>query len=128
MTPREIALSYLESFSSGDPEKISAHVSENFTNNQMGLIGSGCTGRNVYRGKLKGFLSTFENLHYTVEDVLCEGNRVAVCYRMHAQDQGRPLEIPGVMMITISDGLIDVRSDYWDGLTYFKQIGAELPL
>ena len=128
MTPREIVLSYLESFSSGAPDRIAAHVSDNFTNNQMGLIGSGCTGRDTYRKKLKGFLSTFENLRYTVEEVICDGNRVAVSYQMNAQDQGRPIETHGVMIITTSNGLIDVRSDYWDGLTYFKQIGAELPI
>ncbi len=128
MTPREIALSYLEAFSSGEPEQIVAHVSEGFQNNQMGEIGSGCTGRDVYRSKLKDFLSTFKNLHYTVEDVICEGNRVAVSYQMNAEDQGRPIETHGVMLITTSGDLIDVRSDYWDGLTYFKQIGVELPL
>lgn len=128
MTPREIALSYLEAFSSGEPDQIVAHVSENFQNNQMGLIGSGCTGRDIYRQKLKGFLSTFKNLRYTVEDVICEDNRVAVSYQMNAEDQGRPIETHGVMIITISGDLIDVRSDYWDGLTYFKQIGAELPI
>lgn len=123
MTPRETALSYLAAFVSGDPDKIVTHVSEDFQNNQTGELGKGCTGREVYRERLFGFLDTFRNLRYEPEEVISEGERVAVTYRMRAEDDGKPIDIPGVMIITVVDGKITSRSDYWDGLSYLKQTG-----
>ena len=128
MTSHEIALSYLNAFSSGNPDAVASHVSEDFENNQVGLLGTGCKGRKVYRRKLVDFLTTFQNIRYTPEDFIDDGDRVAVAYRMNAEDNSRPIEIHGVMMITISNGLISVRSDYWDGLSYLKQTGVEIPV
>ena len=124
MTPREIALSYMSAFSTGDPNAVADHVAEDFLNDQVGLIGDGCRGREAYRERLKGFLSTFQDLQYTPEKVVEEDGSVAIAYRMTAIDQGRPLDIRGVMMITIADGKVAVRSDYWDGLTYQKQMAG----
>ena len=123
MTPREIALSYLASFESGDPDKIVSHVSEDFQNNQTGELGKDCAGRELYKERLAGFLDTFQNLRYQVEDVISEGNQIAITYRMRAEDDGKPIDIPGVMIITVADGKITSRSDYWDGLSYLKQTG-----
>ncbi len=122
MTPCEIALSYLSSFSTGDPDAVAAHVSEDFHNNQVGLIGDGCRGRATYRQRLNGFLSTFKNLQYTPEKVIDRDGDVAIAYCMTATDNGHPLEIHGVMIITVIDGKVAARSDYWDGLTYRKQM------
>ncbi len=126
MTSREIALSYLKAFSSGDPDTVAAYVSENFENNQIGLLGTGCKGRDEYRRRLVGYLGTFRNIQYTPEDIIHDGDRVTIAYRMTAQDNDRPIEIHGVMLITISDGLVSVRSDYWDGLSYLQQVGIGL--
>ena len=126
MTSREIALNYLNAFSSGNPDAVAACVSENFENNQIGLLGTGCKGRDVYRRRLAGYLGTFRNIQYTAEDIIHDNDRVSIAYRMNAEDNDRPIEINGVMLITISDGLISVRSDYWDGLSYLKQVGIGL--
>lgn len=123
IAPREIALSYMASFASGDPDKIVSHLAEDFRNNQTGALGKSCTGREVYRERLVGFLDSFRNLRYQPEEVVAEGQRVAVTYRMRAEADGKPIDIPGVMMITVADGKITSRSDYWDGLSYLKQTG-----
>ena len=125
MTPRDVALSYLKSFSTGDPDAVADHVTENFRNNQVGLIGDGCQGRDVYRERLKGFLATFQDLRYTAEKVIDKDDDVAVAYRMTATEQGRALDIRGVMIITVADGKVAVRSDYWDGLTYQNQMESD---
>lgn len=126
MTPREIALNYLKAFSSGDPDVVASHVTEDFANNQMGVLGMCFTGRELYRQKLKGFLGNFRNLEYVAEDVIVEGNRVVIAYRMLTESNQNAIDIHGVMVITISDGLVSVRSDYWDGLSYLKQAGIGL--
>lgn len=126
--PAEIALGYIEAFSSGDPDTVAAWVTEGFANNQMGVLGSRFVGRDLYRQRLKGFLGRFAGLRYAVEATIVEGDRVVVPYIMTASDAGRPIEIEGVMLITVEDGLVSRRDDYWDGLTYLRQIGVDLPL
>lgn len=123
MTGRELVSSYLASFTSADPEVIVSHVCEEFENNQVGLLGTNCTGRETYRQRLKGFLENFKNLRYTIEEIIEADDRVAVAYKMNAGDNRRPIEIQGAMYFTIQDGLISRRNDYWDGLSYLKQAG-----
>ena len=126
MIPREIALNYLKSFSSGDPDVVASHVTEDFANNQMGVLGMCFTGRDLYRQKLEGFLSSFRNLEYVAEDVIVEGNRVVIAYRMLTESNQNSIDIQGVMVITTTKDLVSVRSDYWDGLSYLKQAGIGL--
>lgn len=123
MTGGELVSSYLASFTSADPEVIVSHVCEEFENNQVGLLGTNCTGRETYRRRLKGFLENFKNLRYTIEEIIEADDRVAVAYKMNAEDNRRPIEIQGAMFFTIQDGLISRRNDYWDGLSYLKQAG-----
>lgn len=123
MTPREVALGYLASFASGDPEEIAAFVSEDFRNIQTGELGKGCEGRGEYIVRLAGFLDAFRNLRYKPEEVIADGEYVAISYHMQAEGDGRPFDIPGVMIIRVVDEKITSRSDYWDGLSYLKQTG-----
>lgn len=123
MTVTELVQSYLASFESADPDQIVAHVSEQFENEQVGLLGQGCQGRETYRQRLAGFLQTFQKLRYSVEEMIEADGRVAVAYKMTAEDEGKPIAIRGVMIIFTEAGQITKRSDYWDGLTYQQQIG-----
>ena len=123
MTGGELVSSYLASFTSADPEVIVSHVCEEFENNQVGLLGTNCQGRETYRRRLKGFLENCKNLCYTIEEIIEADDRVAVAYKMNAEDNRRPIEIQGAMFFTIQDGLISRRNDYWDGLSYLKQAG-----
>ncbi len=123
MTTRDIALRYLDSFSTGDPEAVAAHVTGDFHNRQMGLLGSSCRGADTYRKRLKGFLGAFRDLRYEAEEIVVDGDKAAVAYLMTFKDQNRSVAIHGVMFITVRDGLIAERRDYWDGLDYLKQTG-----
>lgn len=127
-SPAEIALGYVEAFASGDPDTVAAWVTEDFANNQMGVLGSRFVGRALYRQRLEGFLGRFSGLRYAAGAAIVEGKNVVVPYVMTASDAGRPIEIEGVMLITVEDGLVSRRDDYWDGLTYLRQIGVDLPL
>ncbi len=125
MTGAELVRSYLASFESADPDVIAAYVSDEFENDQVGLLGTGCKGRATYRQRLVGFLESFKNLRYTVEEIIEADNRVAVAYKMNAEVSNRPIEIRGVMIIFMRDGLITKRSDYWDSLSYQQQVSTE---
>lgn len=125
MNQHDIAVSYLNSFSSGDPDAIAEHVTDDFQNIQTGALGTACVGADVYRQRLANFLASFENLKYEVEDIIVDGDRVAVAYRMKFTSNNRTIDISGAMLMTIRDGRIAMRKDYWDGLAYQNQVNAE---
>jgi ketosteroid isomerase-like protein len=122
-SPAAVALAYLASFAEGDPQAIAAHVSPEFVNVHASALGSGCSGRDEYLRRLPGFLETFPGLSYAVEQVIVSGADVAVSYRLTATSDGYPIEVRGVMVFEIVDGLITRRTDYWDSLGYLRQIG-----
>ena len=121
MTNSDIVRSYLNSFSTGDPATVADHVTDDFENIQVSLLGTGCTGADTYRQRLAGFLGAFEGLRYDIEELIVEGDHVAAAYKMTFTDSERPMEIEGVMILTMRDGKIAVRKDYWDGLSRLKQ-------
>jgi ketosteroid isomerase-like protein len=119
----EAAASYLAAFATGDPDEVARHVSVDFVNEHTAALGSGCVGRDEYRRRLPGFLASFPGLAYEVEQLIADGDgdRVAVTYRMTASPTEGPVDIRGVMVIEVTDGLVRHRTDYWDSLTYLRQ-------
>jgi steroid delta-isomerase-like uncharacterized protein len=120
----DVARSYLGSFASGDPDAVAAHVAPGFVNDHASALGSGCVGRDEYRSRLPGFLASFPGLEYAIQSVTADeaSGSVAVEYRMTATSDGRPIDIRGVMVMTVEAGLITRRTDYWDALTFLRQI------
>jgi len=119
----DLVRSYLAAFASGDADTVAGHVSDDFENIQVGELGTGCTGKATYRQRLEGFLSDFEGLKYEVHEIIVDGDKVAAAYRMNFTQGDKAFDIPGVMVITVSNGKIAVRRDYWDGMTYQRQVG-----
>ncbi len=126
-TAAEVARSYLASFTTADPDAIAAHVAAGFVNDHASALGRRGVGRDEYLRRLPAFLASFPGLNYDVKSVISDGSDegvVAVEYRMTATSDGRPIDIRGVMVIAVSDGLITHRTDYWDALTFLRQTGA----
>jgi len=124
MNPRVTVEQYLTALSSADVEATASLVTEDFTNEHTSELGSNVQGRAAYAERLPGFLAQFAALHYEVVDTIVEGDRVAVRYRMTANCGGHPIDIPGVMLFRVVDGLIAQRTDVWDSLTFLRQTGA----
>ncbi len=118
-----MAASYLASFAAGDPGAVAAHVSDDFSNQHTGALVSLSHGKAAYQERLADFLATFCGLTYEATDIVVEGDRAAAAYVMRAQVDGAPIEIPGVMRLTVKDGLIERRVDYFDSLTFLRQTG-----
>ncbi len=136
-SPLHVALSYLDALGRDDPDAVAAHVAEDFRNEHQSAIGSGCTGRDAYRGRLPGFMASFPNRQYTVVETVAPSadsadgsggeQAVAVLYRLGADVDGHRIDIPGVMWFGVRDGLITRRIDTWDSLTFFRQTEQEPP-
>ncbi|MGH9209842.1 MAG: nuclear transport factor 2 family protein [Acidimicrobiales bacterium] len=119
----DVALAYVASFAGRDPDQIASHVTEDFVNEHTAALGSGCVGRAEYRHRLPAFLADFEGLLYEPEDVVAQGDRVVVAYRMTATYHGKPIDLRGVFRLRIARGQVTHRVDYWDALTFLRQIG-----
>ncbi len=122
--PADVARAYLASFDARDPDAIAAHVAVGFVNDHASALGSRSEGCDEYRRRLPDFLAGFPDLHYEVGQVVADGPAVAAAYVMTATSDGHPIEVRGVMLFDIADGLIERRTDYWDSLGFLRQTGA----
>lgn len=118
-----VVASYLASFATGDADEVARHVSVDFVNEHTAALGTGCEGRDEYRRRLPGFLDGFPGLGYQVEQLIVAGDRVVAAYRMTAAPPEGDVDLRGVMIIDVADGLVARRTDYWDSLTYLRQTG-----
>ena len=116
----EVALGYLAAFDGGDPAD---HVTDDFVNEHTAALGSGCVGREEYRRRLPGFRRDFAGIRYEPEDVVVDGDRVVVRYRMTATYDGKPVDLRGCMWLRIDGDRVAHRIDYWDALTFQQQAG-----
>ncbi len=120
------ARAYLESFATGNPDQIVTSVSEDFVNEHVSELGEGSVGRAAYRRRLPEFLRDMTDLRYQVEDLVQQGDRVMVCYRMTARWKGQiPITIRGAQHLTIRDDLVAKRIDYWDSASFLSQIKSD---
>jgi ketosteroid isomerase-like protein len=125
--PRAAVERYLDALNSHDPDAIAACVTADFVNEHTSARGTTRHGRDAYRAALPDFLARFVDLHYAVEDVVVEGDRAVVAYRMTCEwvdDDGHrhPVALRGVFRFAVADGLIAHRVDYWDGSDFERQV------
>ena len=118
---------YLAALNAHDPDAVAACVTADFVNEHTSARGTSRTGRDAYRAALPGFLERFAHLHYALEDVIVDGDRAAVAYRMTCEwrdDDGRshPVSLRGMFRFRVVDGLIAHRVDYWDGSEFERQV------
>ena len=125
--PLEVVASYLASFTTGDPDAIAAHVSEDFKNIHTSALGDSSSGQAAYREQMPRFLNSFNDVTYQLVETFVVGNRVAAAYTMRADHLGLPIEIHGMFRFTISEGQITQRVDYFDSLTFLRQTGRADP-
>lgn len=124
-SPADVCRRYLESFATHDPELVAAHVADGFINEHTSALGSGCVGKDEYLRRLPGFMASMPELRYEIERQIADGDQVANAYVLHARVNDRPIAIRGMMRITVRDGLILDRTDYWDSKLFLQQAGLE---
>lgn len=124
-TAADVCRSYLESFSTRDPERVAAHVADGFVNEHTSALGAGCVGKDEYLRRLPNFIASMPELRYEIERQIVDGDQVANAYTLHAVVNERPIRIRGMMRITVRDGLVVDRTDYWDSKLFMQQAGLE---
>jgi ketosteroid isomerase-like protein len=122
-TPLQICTSYLESFTTGDVDLIVSHVASDFVNEHTSALGSSCKGKDVYRSRLPGFISSMPKLSYVIEQIMSEGHHVWAAYTLRTTVNKHDIAIRGAMHFEVRDGLIVRRVDYWDSQIFKNQAG-----
>jgi steroid delta-isomerase-like uncharacterized protein len=116
-------LAYVTALNAHDPDTVAALVTEDFVNEHTSSLGTSLVGRDAYRERLPGFLDAMSGLRYEVEDVIADGDRVALAYTLRAEYQGYPVVLRGMFRFTVRGGAIAHRIDYWDSAEFRRQIG-----
>ena len=123
MNASEVCLAYLAAFATGDADQVVAMVTDDFVNEHTAALGSGCNGKHEYTRRVPGFIGSMPGLRYEVEDVIADGDRVAVAYTMHTEVNDRHIAVRGVMRFRVEGELVAHRTDYWDSLVFQRQAG-----
>lgn len=124
-SPRYVVVGYLDALNAHDADRVAACVAEDFVNEHTSALGHSRRGRAEYRRALEGFLADFGDLRYELEDVLVDGDRAAVPYRMSFALRSAgdaPVAVRGVFVFTVRDGLVAHRTDYWDSGEVQRQL------
>ena len=89
---------------------------------------------------IKGFREASPDLHVTIDDMVAEGDKVALRWTTHGTERGpirtplgtapatdRPISIPGVNIFRIVGGQITDEWIVWDTLSWVQQLGLAGP-
>jgi steroid delta-isomerase-like uncharacterized protein len=129
---KTIARNFLDGFNGSDLSSVEEWVAPNFTNIDPGTppLPAGPEG---YRLLIKGYRTAFPDLQMTVDDMVAEGDRVAVRWTAHGNNTGPLMNMPasgkaatvtGISILTISGGKVAEQRSNWDTLGMLQQFGV----
>jgi len=91
------------------------------------------TGREAFRAQWTRWRAAFPDIHFAVEDLVAEGDKVVSRWRMTGTQTGAFMGIPatgrrvsvaGMSLDRLRDGQIVEGCDAWDALGLRQQLGA----
>ncbi len=97
--------------------------------------GNNVSGAAAFRAFHRLFRSAFPDLHFVVEDVLIDGDRMAARCRVTGTHSGpgvlpaatnKPVDFTGMLMVRVRDGKIVEGWNNFDFMTLYQQLGLRL--
>jgi steroid delta-isomerase-like uncharacterized protein len=91
------------------------------------------TGREAFRAQWTKWRAAFPDLHFAVEDIVAEGDKVVTRWTLTGTHQGeflgvaptgRAISVAGMSLDRIANGQIAEGFDAWDELGLHRQLGA----
>jgi steroid delta-isomerase-like uncharacterized protein len=93
------------------------------------------TGREGFRQQWRQWIAAFPDLHFEVVDLVAEGDKVLTRWTLtgtHSAEfqgipaTGRRVEVQGMSLDRIEDGMVAEGFDGWDNLGFRRQLGRAL--
>jgi steroid delta-isomerase-like uncharacterized protein len=90
-------------------------------------------GREGFKQAVVMMHAAFPDIHYTIEDMVAEGDRIATRWTLRGTHEGEFFGIPatgnqvsveGIHILRFADGQIVECWEVWDQLSMLRQIGA----
>ena len=91
----------------------------------------------AYKKELATFVAGFPDLRFTVEETICEKDKIVASWTLTGTHKGEFLGIAptnkrvsmmGITIHQIGDGKILDSQAVWDAISLFQQLGVELPM
>lgn len=122
----------------GHLDKIEEFVAPNYIRHTSHTVGEGRDfhGPAGFRQAIAVFRSGFPDAHFTLEDILVDGDKVVVRWTCQGTHQGvfrgiaptgKRVKFTGIAIYRITDGKIVERWAEEDGLSLFEQLGGLPP-
>ena len=118
-----------EVWNQGDESAIDRYIAEHADGNDatFGI------GREGFRTQWRQWQAAFAGLHFAVEEIVAEGDRVVTRWTLSGTQIGEFLGIPatgrsvsvgGMSLDTVRDGMLVAGVDAWDELGLRRQLGV----
>jgi len=137
VSPKEVIRRlYKEFWNERKPEVADQLVSESHALTSPHISGA-TVGPGAYKKQLAAYLAGFPDLRFTVEETICEKEKVAAFWTLTGTHRGeflgvaptnRKVSISGITIHQVVDGKILDSQAIWDAISLFEQLGVELPV
>jgi len=127
----EHELVWIEGLNRGDVSVADAAFAPDCVVHITGVAAPLC-GVGPFKTLVGGLLAAFPDLHFTVEDQLTQGDRVAFRWRATgthtgplgaAPPTGKPVALEGLIIDRLVDGKVQERWEQWDQSLMLQQLG-----
>jgi len=131
-TPREIVEAFVRAVNAQDWVALENLVTPGFVRNSAEAGPPALSGRDALMDFLRHEFRAFPDAVETIEDVLCDGDKVAVRHRFSGTQTGPLGDLPAsgqrataeyIAIYRIEDGAIAEAWVAWDNLSVLRQLG-----
>lgn len=130
---KDVAYQFFEAYNQQDIERMGQSVSGSNNNYSFHLPGMPSMDWNGHKQLLAALINAFPDFHHTLEDVVAEGNKVAVRFTITCTHRGefqgippteKQISIGGTDFLTIVDGKITKEWVSVDMMGWMQQLGV----
>jgi len=130
-TITQLVTELLEAWNAHDLDRVAAFYAETYEGTDVGEA-SPLRGREAVRRMVARYLRAFPDLEFDEEDMIVQGQRVALMWKVRGTHRGplmnipatnRATEIRGMSLLTIEDGRIVRQTSIWDVAGFLRSIG-----
>lgn len=127
----QLVTELVELWNTRDPERIAARYSNDCRVLDV-AIAQPLVGREAVQHMFAAYYRAFPDLRLVLDDIIAEGDRVALFWTAHGTHQGTILHIPpsghrvsakGVNRLVLRDGLVCETTTIWDVAGMLRGIG-----